>query len=160
VAATNHPELLDRAIWRRFDRVIEVGLPDEERRAAILHRELTRYSVHITKVRLARIARAMMGASGSDIARMVQAAVRVAVLDPSMDSVASLEQSALTRLARDCNLKAEDRRNFCQLAHDEFHWTHRQIASVLGISHVMVGKMLKSPGPKPRSKRTPQVVHD
>lgn len=27
VAATNHPELLDRAVWRRFDRVVEFPLP-------------------------------------------------------------------------------------------------------------------------------------
>lgn len=29
IAATNHPEMLDRAIWRRFDKVIE--MPDPER---------------------------------------------------------------------------------------------------------------------------------
>jgi len=27
IAATNHPELLDRAVWRRFDRVIEFPMP-------------------------------------------------------------------------------------------------------------------------------------
>lgn len=30
LAATNHPELLDRAIWRRFDHVIELALPTAE----------------------------------------------------------------------------------------------------------------------------------
>lgn len=30
IAATNHPELLDKAIWRRFNTVIEIGLPQEE----------------------------------------------------------------------------------------------------------------------------------
>jgi len=29
IAATNHPELLDKAIWRRFSHVIEVGMPKE-----------------------------------------------------------------------------------------------------------------------------------
>jgi SpoVK/Ycf46/Vps4 family AAA+-type ATPase len=30
IAATNHPELLDKAIWRRFNTVIEIGLPRDE----------------------------------------------------------------------------------------------------------------------------------
>lgn len=30
IAATNHPELLDRAVWRRFVQKIEVGLPSTE----------------------------------------------------------------------------------------------------------------------------------
>lgn len=29
IAATNHPELLDKAIWRRFNTVIEVGAPQD-----------------------------------------------------------------------------------------------------------------------------------
>ncbi len=29
IAATNHPELLDKAIWRRFNHVIEIGLPQD-----------------------------------------------------------------------------------------------------------------------------------
>jgi SpoVK/Ycf46/Vps4 family AAA+-type ATPase len=30
IAATNHPELLDKAIWRRFNTVIGIGLPRED----------------------------------------------------------------------------------------------------------------------------------
>lgn len=29
IAATNHPELLDKAVWRRFVQVVEVGLPSD-----------------------------------------------------------------------------------------------------------------------------------
>ncbi len=36
VAATNHPQLLDEAAWRRFDEVVEFSLPDAETRRAIL----------------------------------------------------------------------------------------------------------------------------
>lgn len=32
IAATNHPELLDKAVWRRFTTKIEVGMPDDEAR--------------------------------------------------------------------------------------------------------------------------------
>jgi len=36
LAATNHPQLLDEAAWRRFDEVVEFFLPDTETRRAIL----------------------------------------------------------------------------------------------------------------------------
>lgn len=39
VAATNHPELLDRALMRRFDDIIEYGLPDSDGvKTMMLHR--------------------------------------------------------------------------------------------------------------------------
>ncbi len=36
IAATNHPELLDKAIWRRFNTVIEIGLPQEDEIAQLI----------------------------------------------------------------------------------------------------------------------------
>lgn len=30
IAATNHPDLLDRAVWRRFNKVIEIPMPQED----------------------------------------------------------------------------------------------------------------------------------
>lgn len=38
IAATNHPELLDKAIWRRFDIVLNIQKPDLKERIDILHR--------------------------------------------------------------------------------------------------------------------------
>jgi hypothetical protein len=38
IAATNHPQLLDEAAWRRFDEVVEFLLPEEETRRAILEK--------------------------------------------------------------------------------------------------------------------------
>ena len=36
IAATNHPDLLDKAVWRRFITKIEVGMPDDEDRQKII----------------------------------------------------------------------------------------------------------------------------
>ncbi len=44
IAATNHPELLDRAIWRRFDRVVEFPKPSEEARISFIKSLLTETS--------------------------------------------------------------------------------------------------------------------
>lgn len=40
IATSNHPELLDRAIWRRFDHSIQIGLPKQKERVTILKKEL------------------------------------------------------------------------------------------------------------------------
>jgi SpoVK/Ycf46/Vps4 family AAA+-type ATPase len=40
IAATNHPELLDPAVWRRFDRIIEFPKPKEEIRVRFIQKIL------------------------------------------------------------------------------------------------------------------------
>ena len=72
LAATNRPETLDKALLRpgRFDRRIPVELPDLQGREAIL-------KVHAGKVRMGddidlhAIARATPGASGADLANII-----------------------------------------------------------------------------------------
>jgi len=41
VAATNHPQLLDRALYRRFDLVVEYGLPDQSVAVQVIQNRLT-----------------------------------------------------------------------------------------------------------------------
>ena len=80
LAATNRPETLDPALLRpgRFDRRIPVELPDLEGREAIL-------KVHAKKVKLGdnvdfhAIARAAAGASGAELANMINEAALRAV---------------------------------------------------------------------------------
>ncbi|GKI16762.1 cell division protein FtsH [Oscillospiraceae bacterium] len=80
LAATNRPETLDKALLRpgRFDRRIPVELPDLEGRAAIL-------KVHAKKVMMDEnvdfmaIARATSGASGAELANMINEAALLAV---------------------------------------------------------------------------------
>lgn len=40
IATTNHPHLLDSAIWRRFDEIVEFPLPDKAERIALLELNL------------------------------------------------------------------------------------------------------------------------
>lgn len=80
LAATNRPEILDKALLRagRFDRRIPLELPDLKGREAIL-------KVHGSKVKMARdidlqiIARATAGMSGADLANIVNEAALRAV---------------------------------------------------------------------------------
>ncbi len=152
IAATNHPELLDRALWRRFDVVIDIPLPDEEMRRRIIDDCLVRHGRAVDPMAVSMVARLTRNASGSDLAQSVRAAVRESVLgDVPLDE--ALRRNAILGFARSGARGDEaSRALFCQLAHDELKLTHREIGALLGVSHVTVGKVLKK-GSKGTAKR-------
>ena len=95
LAATNRPDSLDKALLRpgRFDRRIPVELPDVVGREAILR-------VHAKRVKLsgsidfAAVARATSGASGAELANIVnEAALRAVRMGRSEVTQADLEES-------------------------------------------------------------------
>lgn len=100
LAATNRPESLDKALLRpgRFDRRIQMELPDLEGRKAIL-------GVHLKKVKCDRIdmdvvARATAGSSGAELANIVnEAALRAVRMGRQKVTTADLEESVETVIA-------------------------------------------------------------
>ena len=101
LAATNRPDSLDPALLRpgRFDRRIPVELPDLKGREEIL-------KVHAKKVRIGddidlnAIARAASGASGAELANMVnEAALRAVRENRKYVTQADLEESIETVIA-------------------------------------------------------------
>lgn len=101
LAATNRPESLDPALLRpgRFDRRIPVQLPDLQGRIAILkvHAKDVHMSGHID---FNAIARATSGASGADLANIInEAALRAVRLGRNAVEQADLEESVETVIA-------------------------------------------------------------
>lgn len=100
LAATNRPEMLDKALLRpgRFDRRIQMELPDLEGRKSILQ-------VHLKKVKhetidLDIVARATAGSSGAELANIVnEAALRAVRLGRQRVITADLEESVETVIA-------------------------------------------------------------
>jgi SpoVK/Ycf46/Vps4 family AAA+-type ATPase len=78
VAATNHPDLLDRALFRRFDDVIEYQLPDSDVVQQVLHRKLAMFQS--SDVEWSRILPESAGLSHADLARASEEAAKQAVL--------------------------------------------------------------------------------
>jgi hypothetical protein len=72
IAATNHPQLLDEAAWRRFDEVVEFLLPDSETRRAILAKVTEPLP---WKGDLPDLARRTDGFSGADLRVLVKEAL-------------------------------------------------------------------------------------
>ncbi len=77
VAATNHPELLDPAIWRRFDRVVEFPLPTNDEIEELLT-DLVSDSMSPSTIN--GLSAALLGKSHAEITREVLRAKRQAVL--------------------------------------------------------------------------------
>ena len=72
ISATNHPQLLDEAAWRRFDEVVKFSLPDEEMRKNILIKVTS--SIPCT-FDYQKLASQTEGFSGSDLRMMVKEAI-------------------------------------------------------------------------------------
>jgi SpoVK/Ycf46/Vps4 family AAA+-type ATPase len=78
IAATNHPQLLDYAAWRRFDKVVTFPLPDVPIRKKILDKVLSKIDTDVDTQVLAEMTE---GYSGSDLRVLVREAVLNALLE-------------------------------------------------------------------------------
>lgn len=78
IAATNHPELLDRALFRRFDDVIEYQLPDKEEIVAALKAKLTTFKT--ARIQWSMAAEVAAGLSFGDITRACADAIKDVII--------------------------------------------------------------------------------
>jgi SpoVK/Ycf46/Vps4 family AAA+-type ATPase len=100
IAATNERGSLDRALFRRFDDVVEFELPSEAAILRLLQIRTARYSM--PRSTLKAIAKRAQGLSFADIANSVTEAVKTMVLDGrselEREDLASALQDAHERL--------------------------------------------------------------
>jgi SpoVK/Ycf46/Vps4 family AAA+-type ATPase len=128
IAATNHPELLDPAVWRRFERVIKFPLPDEREVLHFLTQEFKRLEIQIGDAQINHLARLLHGTSYSNLSRVLNVSRRNAlVMDLDIldviysTAVASLDLPKIKKGRVAAELKA-------------FGWSQRRIAASLGMS--------------------------
>lgn len=145
VAATNHPQLLDPAVARRFDRSIELAMPGPAERSAIL-----RYTAAGAPDAAGEVSSSIRdlaaelteGYSSSDVVRMWSLVMRRAVLRDTKVEAVLLEQIARIGPA---NPPARDK--VIRALHDRLGLSNRQIAGVVGVSHPTVAAALKRSEP-------------
>ncbi len=94
VAATNHPELLDPAIRRRFDWIIELPLPEAKERTCIMQNALTRYGKEIDPSFLSLLVDCLSGINCSDLESFIAASVRCHLIEK-----ASITEALLSTMA-------------------------------------------------------------
>jgi SpoVK/Ycf46/Vps4 family AAA+-type ATPase len=79
VAATNHREILDRALFRRFDMVIHYGLPDPDEARAVVKARLGPLGRRLRWTKA--LTEATEGLSHADLVKAAEAAAKQSLLD-------------------------------------------------------------------------------
>ena len=96
IGATNHPQLLDSAAWRRFDDILDFPLPDKEMRQDILNIIISEIEGEFDTGEIAAITE---GYSGSDL----KLVIRESVLNALMTDRMVLDQDDLIRAVGEFN---------------------------------------------------------
>ena len=147
LAATNHQQLLDPAIWRRFDYKLEIKLPDREEISDLI--ALFSNGIYeLTPKEILEISTLLEGQSGSDIEEIITKAIRDSIIHNSPFSVSSIyEEIFITKnlIPQNCKdsreilkIKAKYLRN-----RDPKIFSLQVIADILGCSKTSIQKIVK-----------------
>lgn len=137
IAATNRPDVLDRALLRpgRFDRQVTVGLPTVKGREAIL-------KVHMKKIALSEdvradwIARGTPGFSGAELANLVNEAALFAARE-SKDKVSMADFEK----AKDKILMGSERRSMAMTEKE------KKLTAYHEAGHAIIGRLMPEHDP-------------
>lgn len=83
IAATNHEQLLDPGLWRRFDDIIHFELPDEFEREKLF--QFYFKSVKKVKLDYRKLAKLSIGLSAADISQIVAESIRKMIIENKSD---------------------------------------------------------------------------
>ena len=161
LAATNRVDILDKALMRagRFDRQIDVGLPDVHERAEI-------FAVHMRNLKLDKeidrdfLARQTPGFSGADIANVCNEAALIAARHDKKSIGRDDFMSAIDRIVgglekRNMPMTASERRATAihEAGHATVMWSLAECDPVLKVTVVPRGKSLGATWSVPDEER-------
>ncbi|MEL4106851.1 AAA family ATPase [Oscillospiraceae bacterium WX1] len=138
IAATNHPELLDKAIWRRFDRTLSINMPDEHERKQLFLRHLGN---KLDEESINYLSRYSSGVNAADICKLCEHIKRQSLLNPQLPK----NQVALSELFKVTSLSSrEDKVRLCKYLNKSFSdLSQRDIAQITQIPLASVSRYLK-----------------
>lgn len=148
VGATNHPHLLDPAIWRRFPYKAELDLPDEDVRTSMwLHFLFHGDETHQDEAKL--LARVAEGLNGADIENIALAARRREILSkreaslPRIILAVGASRAGSPSLFDSSELDTADKKALTNLLHEKGGISQSEIGKIVGVSRQMVHRYLK-----------------
>ncbi|WP_152617671.1 AAA family ATPase [Phaeacidiphilus oryzae] len=144
LAATNHLDLLDSAITRRFDVLLDLPLPNFKERSHLLS---TIPAIEIGEIDddvIGLLALSLGGFSHSDIIRSCNEIARASLVDDGdfRKLHRHIIEFSMKRLREEVKDDAAIRKSVALAAQKHLGLSQRKIASLLGVSHPTVSRML------------------
>lgn len=148
IGATNHPHLLDPAIWRRFPYKAELLLPDEDVRANMWLEFLFEKNMDFQK-EADLLARVSEGLSGADIENIALGARRRTVINGQQLSLAKIilaitgSKAGSPVLLDNREFTTEDKKILTNILDAKGNISQAEISDIVGVSRQMVHRYLK-----------------
>ncbi|WP_458408147.1 AAA family ATPase [Anaerotignum sp.] len=147
LAATNHQQLLDSAVWRRFDYKLEIELPDKEAISKLISL-FTNNIGNLNEREIIELSTLFDGLSGAEIEELITKSIRNAVIhNISFDKKNIYEEYFISQNILPQNCK--DPRKLLQIKAkhlrkcNEKIFSLQVIADVLGSSKTTIQKIVK-----------------
>lgn len=147
LAATNHEQLLDSAVWRRFDYKLEIELPDADAIAKMIEL-FTNRSNAISAKEKAELAIAFQGLSGADVEEVVKKAFRNSVIQRKEFTKLSIYEelfifkNILPQSSKSSKEILKIKANYLRKC-DKKTFSLQNIANILGSSKTTIQKLTK-----------------
>lgn len=140
IGATNHPELLDKAIWRRFDRTLIIEMPEAQERKALIERHLDGYQSAVDAELIDYLAHSTSKVNSADICKLCEHIKRQFILSPEL----APKLVVLSELFKIKQLQEKDEKiSICKNLRKEFsNLTQRDIAQITQIPLSTVSRYL------------------
>ncbi len=146
VGATNHWELLDKAIWRRFTYKLFIDFPNLEARKDMIHHFLFEFTEPKELDSLAKISKGLSGADLKSIAHLERRNAIINNRDISLISVIDI-MTQYQVSTNSINIKSdytpEDKRELAFNLKTNFKLTQSEIARLFGVSRQTISKMMR-----------------
>jgi SpoVK/Ycf46/Vps4 family AAA+-type ATPase len=138
IAATNHPKLLDPALWRRFDMTIDFDLPTVDLLEKYLKQQFKNENIDISKWSKI-LAYVLQGKSINDAERTIKSAKKATIL-----SNVKIED-AFIEIIRSANLlTSNQKKELATMLVTNEVCTQRDASDITGISRTTIRKHTKS----------------
>ncbi len=137
IAATNHPDLLDPAVWRRFERIIEFPFPEESEIEKVIKCVISAEE-QVSGVSLSLLSASLYGSSFAEVVRTINELRRESIIKKlSLDFL--IEKVIVERVSK---LTKEGKRYFAKKLIDS-GITQRKTSEITGISRDTIRKYVK-----------------